>query len=99
MPPVRVPRLGPGVGVDVRTEAQVPARPAGQQPRREVERDAVDVVAQHQPEPDVAVGHERERREEVLAELAIGDPRRAGSPRSNESVSMRIGRPRRNWTL
>ena len=47
------------------------------------------------PQPDVAVGHQRERGEEVLAELAVGDPRRAlGSARSNDSVSMRIGRPR-----
>ena len=28
-------------------------------------------------EPDVAVGHDRQRRQEVLAELAVGDPRSA----------------------
>jgi hypothetical protein len=36
------------------------------------------VVALHQAEPDVAVRHQRERREEVLAELAVGDPGLAG---------------------
>ena len=74
--PVGEPGLGPGVGVDVRPEAEVPACPAGEQPRGEVERDPVDEVAEHQPQPDVAVRHERERGEEVLAELAIGDPGR-----------------------
>ena len=74
--PVGEAGLGPGVRMDMRPEAEIPARPAGQQPRGEVERNPVDEIAQHQPQPDVAVRHQRERREEVLAELAIGDPGR-----------------------
>jgi hypothetical protein len=65
------------VGVDVRSQPQVPARASGQEPGGEVERDPVDVIAQQEPEADVAPGHQRERGEEVLAELAVGDPRRA----------------------
>ena len=63
--------------VDVRREAEVEAGPARQEAAREVERDAVEVLAQERREPDVADRHEREGREEVLAELAVGDPRAA----------------------
>jgi hypothetical protein len=75
---VPVAPLRPGVTVEVAGEAQVEQRPARQQPGREVERDAVDVVAQQAAQPHVAVGHQRERGEKVLAELPVADPRRAG---------------------
>ena len=50
---------------------------AGRSARREVQRDAVEVRSKKAAEADVAAGHQRERRQEVLAELAIGDPRSA----------------------
>ena len=74
---VGVATLGPRVKVDVRSEAQREARAARQQVGREVEGDAVEVVAQQASEPDVHPRHERQRGQEVLAELAIGDPRPA----------------------
>ena len=45
-----------------------------QQRRREVERDAIELVAQHPAHAHVAPGHQREGRQEVLTELLIGDP-------------------------
>jgi hypothetical protein len=51
------------------------ARAAREQPRGQVERDAVDEVAQQQPQPRVAVRDQRQRRQEVLAELAVRRPR------------------------
>src|SRR3972149_4698713 len=42
---------------------------------RQVERYAVDGQPQELTQPDVAAAHERQRRQEMLAELAIGDPR------------------------
>jgi len=35
------------------------------------------MLAQQQPGPDVAMRHQRQRRKEVLAELAVPDPRHA----------------------
>ena len=80
---------------------QQPAEPgsARQQGGREVERHAVDEVAQEQPEPQVAVGHERQRRQEVLAELAVRRPRGGQSAASNDRLSISTGRPRSNWML
>ena len=40
----------------------------------EVERDPVDMHARKLAQPDVAVAHQGERRQEVLAELAVGNP-------------------------
>ena len=86
---VGVPPLGPCVEVDVARQAESQPGPPRQEPAREVERDAVEVVAQEHPEPDVALGHQGERAEEVLAELAVRHPRRLGSARSNDRVSIR----------
>ena len=69
--------LRPGMQVDVRSEAEREARAPRQQARREVERHAVEVVAQEPAEADVDARHERQRGQEVLAELAVGDPRPA----------------------
>ena len=69
--------LRPGMQVHVAAEAERQARPGGQQGGGEVERDPVEVAAQEAAQPHVAQGHQRERRQEVLAELAIRDPRRA----------------------
>ena len=41
----------------------------------EVERDAVDVHSHQLTETNIGVAHQRQRREEVLAELAVSDPR------------------------
>ena len=49
----------------------------GSRLRGEVERDPVEVRAQEVRQADVAPGHQRQRRQEVLAELAVRDPRRA----------------------
>ena len=73
----RVAPLGAGVQVDVREEAEVQAGPAWQQLAGQVQRDPVRVGAQEARQADVAPGHQRERRQELLAELAVGDPRRA----------------------
>ncbi len=59
-------------------DAEPEAAPERQQAAREVEREAVDEVAQQQDRADVSVGRQGERGQEVLAELAVGDPRRAG---------------------
>ena len=75
---VRVTPLRTCVEVDVRTEPERESRPPGQQPRCEVEGDALEMVTQQAAEADVHAGHERERRQEVLAELAVGDPRSTG---------------------
>ena len=70
--------LGAGVQSDVRCDAQSQPCPGRQQLGREVERDAVDEVSQQGTEAHVAVGHQRQWGQEVLTELAVGDPRRAG---------------------
>ena len=49
----------------------------GQQPRGEIQGHAVDVDAQHLIQTHVGMAHERQRRQEVLAVLAIGHPRLA----------------------
>ena len=70
------------------------------EPRGEVERDALEVVPQQAAQPDVHAGHERQRRQEVLAELAVWRPTvRPARVRSKERESMSTGRPRRNWML
>ena len=74
----RVAALRPCVEMDVGAETQPQAGPTGQQRRRQVKRDAVELVAEHPAHPDVAPGHERERRQEVLAELLVRDPGHAG---------------------
>ena len=58
----------------MRRYAKVEPGPPGQQSRGEIERDAVDEVAQHQSAAHVPVGDERQGCEEVLAELAVGGP-------------------------
>ena len=58
-------------------QAEVEPRAPRQQARGEVERDPVDLGAQQVREAHVAPRHQREGRQEVLAELAVRDPRRA----------------------
>ncbi len=57
--------------------AKTQAQPgtARQQPGREVERDAIQLVPEHPAHAHVAPGHERQRGKEVLTELLVGDPR------------------------
>ena len=79
--------LRSGVQMDVRGEPGRPAGAARQELAGKVERDAVDVGSQQEPEPAVATRHEGERREEMLAELAVGLPRLVGSgPLERERV-------------
>ena len=66
--------LRAGVQVQVGEQARPEPGAAGHQARGQVDRDAVDEVAQHQPAARVAVGDQRQRRQEVLAELAVGGP-------------------------
>ena len=73
----RVALLRSGVQVDVRQEAEVEARAPRQELRGELERHAVDLGAEKVRQANVAPGHQRERRQEVLAELAVRHPRRA----------------------
>ena len=69
--------LGVGVQVEVRQEPEVEPGPPRHEALGQVERDAVGVGAEERREPDVAVRHERQGRQEMLAELAVGDPRRS----------------------
>ena len=62
------------MGVEVRGKPEVQSRPAGQQTRGQIERDAVDEVAQHQAAARIAMGDQGQRRQEVLAELTVGGP-------------------------
>ena len=48
---------------------------SGRSAAGQVERDPVDVRPRELVEPDVGQAHQGQRGEEVLAELAIGDPR------------------------
>ena len=71
----------------------------GSDTRGEIERDAVDEVAQHESAAHVPVGDERQGCEEVLAELAVGGPGSVGAATSKLRLSMRTGRPASNWML
>ncbi len=73
----RVLALRPGMQVHVGQETEVEPGSSRQELRREVQRDAVGIGPLQRPEADVTKGHQRERRQEVLAELAVGDPRAA----------------------
>ncbi len=78
--------------VDVRAEPEGQPRPPGQQPRREVQRDALEVVSQEAPETDVDAGHQRQRRQEVLAELTVRDTHgRPGSTRLDNTCQIEDG--------
>jgi hypothetical protein len=63
--------------MDVREEPQVESCAPRQELRREVERDPVGIGPQQVRQTDVAAGDQRERGEEVLAELPICHPRLA----------------------
>ena len=62
------------VHVDVHGKARLEPGPPGQERAREIQGDAVDVDPQQLAEPDVPVGHERQRCKEVLAELPVCHP-------------------------
>ena len=62
------------VGVDVHHQREREPRPERQQSTRHLEGNAVHVHAQQLVEIDVGVGHQRQGRQEVLAELLVGDP-------------------------
>ena len=72
----RVAALALRVQEQVQLQRRPRLRPPRQQRGGEVERHPVDVLAQHESQAHVAVGHQRERRQEVLTELPVGDPRR-----------------------
>ena len=58
-------------------EVHVEPRARGQEGSRQVEGDAVEVHPEETPQPGVPMGHQRQGCEKVLAELAVGDPRRS----------------------
>ena len=73
----RVAGLCPGMQMHVGGEAEVEPRPSRQHPARQIERDPVRAEPEELDEPYVAPCSERERRQELLAELPVRDPRRA----------------------
>ena len=85
--------------VEVGAKAEPQLRASRQQRRREVERDAIELVAEHPAHPDVAPRHQRQGRQEVLTELLVGDPGRIGRSRWKDRWSMSTGWTPRNWTL
>ncbi len=60
--------------MDVGSQAEVPTGAGGKQPAGEVKRDTVDIDPHQLSQPYIPVGHQCQRRQEMLAELAIGDP-------------------------
>ena len=60
--------------MDVQGQAGAEARAARQQARGQVEGHAVDVDAQQLRQAHVDLRHQRQRRQEVLTELAVGGP-------------------------
>jgi hypothetical protein len=66
--------LTAGVQVDVRKQPVTRARAERQKLRDQVERHTIEEAAEELAQSGVAVRHERERAEEMLAELSIGDP-------------------------
>ena len=69
--------MGRGVQMDVGRQPEVEAGAPGQQARRQVERDAVDVDAQQLTQAHIHLGHQRQGGQEMLAELAVSHPRLA----------------------
>ena len=68
--------LRSGVQVKVGSQAGAEPRAPRQQLACQVERNPVHELRQQQPEARVASRHQRQRREEVLTELAVRLPRR-----------------------
>ncbi len=66
--------LCPGVPVEVDQQPGIEFGPPRQEPAGQVEREAVEVEPKQRHNPGVDVAHQGERREEVLAELAVGHP-------------------------
>ncbi len=60
--------------MDVNEQGRREPGPPRQQTTGEIERNTVNIAAQQLVEPDVDMGHERQRRQEMLTELSIGDP-------------------------
>ncbi len=59
--------------MEVCPKAQSQTRPPGQQPSGQIDGDALR-PAHESHHPDIALGHEREWCEEVLAELPVRQP-------------------------
>ena len=66
--------LAPGVQEEMREERETKPRPGWQESAGEIEGHTVDLGAGKRAEPHVAIAHQSQRRQEVLTELAIGDP-------------------------
>ncbi len=47
---------------------------SGEQGDSQIERESIDMEAEELSQSDIRIGHNRQRRQEVLAELAVGDP-------------------------
>ena len=80
---VGVTALGAGMGVDVRAQPEIEAACG---PAAAVAARSSGIPSRLSrsisPQPDVALGHQRERRDEMLAELAVGGPWRPGLARA-----------------
>ncbi len=64
--------------VNVRAKAKAKTRARRQQPGSQVQRHALEVVAEHSTQSRIDTRHQRQGRQEVLAELSIRDPWLAG---------------------
>ncbi len=63
--------------VDMRQQTEVETRAPGQQFAGQVERHAVDIHPPQLAQADILQAHQGQRRQEMLAELAISHPGRA----------------------
>ena len=72
-----MPPLAPRVQEQVQLQRWSRPGTAWKERGHQVQGQAVEVLSQQEPEPHVAVGHQRERGEEVLAELPVRHPRPA----------------------
>jgi hypothetical protein len=94
-----MPALARRMRMDVHEQTRLQSRPPGQQARGQVQRHAVDVLAQQRTQPDIAPSHERQRSQEMPAELPVRAQGSLSRYALNESVSMRTGCPCANWML
>ena len=72
---LQVPPLRARVEEEVEKERGSEARPPREESDGEVERHPVEVDTQELTQANIPIGHQRERSQEMLTELAVGDPR------------------------
>ena len=84
----RAPRVHRDVDHDPRSESQA----SRQQATRQIERHAIEMHAAQLTERRIDVSDERQRGEEMLAELPVSTHGSSGDKRPNDNVSMNTGR-------